>query len=689
MISKETPTSLDPTTQKTVTPVTKGELFWVTGIIVTHLEITPTQEDLEKIAENLGDCIEDIRGNWTDESTAQVIADVFSQILIGKDWNPNDSSLHEELKKAASNRVTEDSSAILPDSAKNGESVDGDLSPEKHPDDVTDDGEWGLDEITDTDALDVIAIDDEPEEGEDFEHIHQILEVELDAPSALLDEDDFTDVEISKLSMIAEGLLYQEVSKILLQDLLQESGPTVRKARSNGPSWWDTKEATEKVANSIAKLLTGSEWPGESPTNTEETGKGYIDNLRELAKIYPLDPDQVPLISDKLQKTKNTLENEPGVDPLEEEHEMRELTDRAKLLGYSTVDERLEFLRNEHGHSSVEFSDSDLSDVADEIEFKFGETPTKTLVQHVASLVCSDDGSIELSSEVSRRIGTSVVELLLGVEGVYPETGRNTRLDLDELQTLIRTYKTEEMTEDEFIAHYDQSRWPAVGATVDLSIFTILDDELNVLLIKRGNHPDKGKWALPGGFVDVNESLDQAAARELQEETGLEFKNDSYLEQVKTYGYPGRDRRGFIVSTLYAALIPEVPAPVAGDDAAEAEFVPVAKVLSGGIDLAFDHFELIRDSYERISAKLEYSPIAMDFIEAEHFSIEDLRRVYEIVWNVDLLPSDFRRRISEAPGVIYPVAIDDPRHTLYKKGHATTIFPPLDRAQVLAVGEEY
>lgn len=686
MIYTETPNSPDPATQNTVTPVTDGELFWVAGIIVTHLGITPTQEDLREIAEGLGNCIEDIRGNWTDESTAQIVADVFSQILVGKDWDPSNTEFREELKEAAASRIG--TNAVDP--SESDESVEGDLSPETDPDDVTDDGEWGLDEITDTDALDVVVIEDEHEDDEEFEHVHQILEVELDSPSALLDDDDFTETEVSKLSMIAEGLLYQEVSKILLQDLLQESGPTVRKARSNGPSWWDTKEATEKVANSIAKLLTGSEWPGESATNAEETGRGYIDNLRELAKIYPLDPDQVSLISGKVKKPKDDSKGDQEASPLEEEQEMLEVTDRAKLLGFSSVDERLEILRNEHnGCSSVEFSDSDLSDVADEIEFKFGEAPTKTLVKDIASLICTEDGSIELSSEVSRRIGTSVVELLLGVEGVYPETGRNARIDLDELQMLIRTYKTEEMTEDEFIAHYDQSRWPAVGATVDLSIFTIIDNELNVLLIKRGNHPAKGKWALPGGFVDVTESLDQAASRELQEETGLEFSNQSFLEQVKTYGYPGRDRRGFIVSTLYAALIPEVPAPVAGDDAAEAEFVPVTTALSGGIDLAFDHYELIRDAYERICAKLEYSPIAMDFIKDEHFTIEDLRRVYEIVWNVDLLPSDFRRRISEAPGVIYPVAIDDPRYTLYKKGHATTIFPPLDRAQVVAVGEEF
>lgn len=689
MIYTETPNSPDPTTQKTVTPVTDGELFWVAGIIVTHLGITPTQEDLKEIAEGLGDCVEDIRGNWADESTAQVVADVYSQILVGKDWDPNDSTLHEELKEAAAIRLLSEPRTTLPDSATSDESAEGDLSAEKNVDDVTDEGEWGLDEITDTGALDVVAIEDEPEEGEEFDHVHQILEVELDSPSVLLDEDDFTDVEVSKLSMIAEGLLYQEVSNILLQDLLQESGPTVRKARSNGPSWWDTKAATERVANSLAKLLTGSEWPGESATNAEETGRGYIDNLRELAKIYPLDPDQVSLISGKVKKPKDNSTGDQEVSPLQEEQEMLEVTERAKLLGFSTVDERLEMLRNEHGCSSVEFSSSDLSDVADEIEFKFGEAPTKTLVKDIASLICTEDGSIELSNEVSRRIGTSVVELLLGIEGVYPETGRSARIDLDELQILIRTYKTEDMTEDEFIAHYDQSRWPAVGATVDLSIFTIIDNELNVLLIKRGNHPAKGKWALPGGFVDVTESLDQAASRELQEETGLEFNDQSFLEQVKTYGYPGRDRRGFIVSTLYAALIPEVPAPVAGDDAAEAEFVSVAKVLSGEIDLAFDHYELIRDSYERVCAKLEYSPIAMDFIKDEHFTIEDLRRVYEIVWNVDLLPSDFRRRISEAPGVIYPVAIDDPRHTLYKKGHATTIFPPLDRAQVIAVGEEF
>jgi len=242
---------------------------------------------------------------------------------------------------------------------------------------------------------------------------------------------------------------------------------------------------------------------------------------------------------------------------------------------------------------------------------------------------------------------------------------------------------TIEQTEEEFLAGYNLKDYPGVGVTVDLSIFTIRNDKLSILLIKRGGHPEKGKWGLPGGFVNINESLDDAAARELFEETGLTLE-EGYLEQLKTYGNPHRDKRGYIVSTAYVALVPKVKNPKAGDDAESAHFFPVEDVLSDDFDLAFDHRVIIADGLSRVRAKIEYAPIAHLFLEDEVFTLSELRHVYEIVWGVTLTPSNFRRKIQSVPDLIVPVGgrrssqVDGGRKSdLYRAGNTLNIFPPL------------
>lgn len=242
-------------------------------------------------------------------------------------------------------------------------------------------------------------------------------------------------------------------------------------------------------------------------------------------------------------------------------------------------------------------------------------------------------------------------------------------------------------TEEEFLAHYDLRKYDAVGATTDLAIFTIRNNRLCVLLIERGGHPEKGKWALPGGFVNVNESLDEGAARELKEETGLTI-TEGFLEQLKTYGRPGRDPRGYIISTAYVALVPRVNNPRAGDDAARAHFFPVEDVLGGDFELAFDHEEIIRDGLERVRAKLEYAPIAPLFLEDDTFTMSELRRVYEIVWGQELHPSNFRRKAQSVKGFLVPVGtkrssqVEGGRASdLYRAGPIDNIFPPLRRQE--------
>jgi len=241
------------------------------------------------------------------------------------------------------------------------------------------------------------------------------------------------------------------------------------------------------------------------------------------------------------------------------------------------------------------------------------------------------------------------------------------------------------MTEEEYLAQYDMSKYPSVGLTADLTIFTIDNDELKILAIKRGGHPFMGKWALPGGFVNPNESVEKAAVRELNEETGVDARG--WLEQLKTYGNPYRDPRGYVVSVAYVAFVPSLGEIKAGDDADYAELISVNDVLSGDIEMAFDHKDIIKDGLERVRAKIEYAPIAPDFIPSDDFTLPELQHVYEIVWGVELNAANFRRKVLSVYDFVKET---DQRRTsnltggrkadVFIKGNAVELFPPLRRS---------
>src|SRR5690349_17329692 len=175
-----------------------------------------------------------------------------------------------------------------------------------------------------------------------------------------------------------------------------------------------------------------------------------------------------------------------------------------------------------------------------------------------------------------------------------------------------------------------------LGLATDLVILTVRDGGLQVLLIRRGIAPYRGRWALPGGFVRPDEDLEATARRELAEETGLS-SDRIHLEQIATYGAPRRDPRGRVVSVAYLALVPDLPAPVAGTDAESASWVAAADLLADPARLAFDHHQILTDAVERARAKLEYSPLAAAFCPAE-FTISELRTIYEAVWGISLDP---------------------------------------------------
>jgi 8-oxo-dGTP diphosphatase len=198
---------------------------------------------------------------------------------------------------------------------------------------------------------------------------------------------------------------------------------------------------------------------------------------------------------------------------------------------------------------------------------------------------------------------------------------------------------------------YDPSQFPAFAVTVDVVIVTMSAGSLHVLLVRRGESPYEGMWAIPGGFKRPAETLDEAARRELHEETGVDVP--SLLTQFGAYGDPGRDPRMNVVTVAYLAVLRDVGAIQAGTDAADAALTPVSDVLNGKLQLAFDHADIVRDAIERIRVELEATGIATAFV-GQTFTMAELRAVYEAIWGVQLDAANFRRSILAEEGWVVP-----------------------------------
>jgi 8-oxo-dGTP diphosphatase len=196
-------------------------------------------------------------------------------------------------------------------------------------------------------------------------------------------------------------------------------------------------------------------------------------------------------------------------------------------------------------------------------------------------------------------------------------------------------------------ADYDPSHFPAFAVTVDVVILTMSDGRLHVLLVRRGVEPFQGMWAIPGGFKRPDETLDDAAERELREETSVE--SAGILRQFGAYGDPGRDPRTNVVTVAYLAVLPSLERVVAGSDAASAALVPVADVLEGELEVAFDHRRIVSDAVERARAAVELHGAATAFV-GETFTLAELRAVYEAVWGVRLDGANFRRSLLAEDG---------------------------------------
>ena len=230
---------------------------------------------------------------------------------------------------------------------------------------------------------------------------------------------------------------------------------------------------------------------------------------------------------------------------------------------------------------------------------------------------------------------------------------------------------------------YDASKFPAFAVTVDIVILTMAEGVLHVLLVRRGEEPFEGMWAISGGFKRPDETLDEAARRELSEETGIDVP--SLLTQFAAYGDPGRDPRMNVVTVAYLAVLRDVGAIVAGTDAADAALVLVSDILGERIELAFDHMRIVRDAIERVRVELEVTGIATAFVGTT-FTMAELRTVYEAIWGVQLDAANFRRSIVSEDGWVIPTGRTAPPGPgggrpaeLYRAGRAWKHGVPLRR----------
>ena len=182
-------------------------------------------------------------------------------------------------------------------------------------------------------------------------------------------------------------------------------------------------------------------------------------------------------------------------------------------------------------------------------------------------------------------------------------------------------------------------QYARAALTVDCVVFGVDEEELKLLLIRRGNAPFQGKWALPGGFVHIDESLETAAARELQEEASV---TPPFLEQLFTFGAVERDPRERVVSVAYYTLVKLSDHKVrAATDAADAAWFGVNDLPS----LAFDHDEIVQTALERLKGKVRYQPIGFELLPHK-FTLSQLQRLYEIVLERELESATFARRCS-------------------------------------------
>ena len=202
------------------------------------------------------------------------------------------------------------------------------------------------------------------------------------------------------------------------------------------------------------------------------------------------------------------------------------------------------------------------------------------------------------------------------------------------------------LTEKEFIKNYSVHDYDVPLMSVDMAIFTIRNNKLHALLVKRSQHPSMGQWALPGGFIDLqtDRQLGDTARRKLKEKTGIDTP---YLEQVATFGDDQRDARGWSVTVAYFALIPsdyiEVTSTEGSEEVVWVSLDEIAKKYS----LAFDHNSILQACYERLRSKVQYTSLPINLLP-KAFTLSELQKIFEIIMDKAIEKKSFRRRILDA-----------------------------------------
>lgn len=179
-------------------------------------------------------------------------------------------------------------------------------------------------------------------------------------------------------------------------------------------------------------------------------------------------------------------------------------------------------------------------------------------------------------------------------------------------------------------------KYPHPAVTTDCVIFGFDGSELQVLLIERGIEPFKGKWAFPGGFLNMDETAEEGALRELKEETGLK---NAYIEQFNTYSDPGRDPRERVITIAHYALV-RIQEVKGGDDAAKAQWFPIDEVPQ----LAFDHDRILRDAMKKLRERIHFEPIGFELLP-EKFTMKDLQVLYESILDVKFDRRNFAKKM--------------------------------------------
>lgn len=253
----------------------------------------------------------------------------------------------------------------------------------------------------------------------------------------------------------------------------------------------------------------------------------------------------------------------------------------------------------------------------------------------------------------------------------------------------MNNYKCTSNEEKAFLEKYDASKFERPSVTTDIVILTLdASDELNILLIKRGEYPYKDRWAIPGGFLAAGkESIDEAAARELKSETNID---NVYLKQLYTFGNPGRDPRTTVISVAYTALVPKHMLDIkAGDDADDAKLFAIKYDVNGIIftnentvitenDLAFDHAEIIKMAITRLRNRIDYEDDAFNLLrDKNEFTISELKRIYETIKNRSLDLPNFRKTFLR--DYVSTGKVTDLNRTEVSKGKPARLYKYIER----------